>query len=1132
MIKEYAYYITTGRFSQITEDLYTAVRNYADSFENNKKGDKKLREKARLLCEEHLEKSGLRTPGNTYINIDTEFFENTELQEEKLNHFIKEVLKAHAFQKILWEYMGTTGLMTDISKECLKKEGKSYENLLPAALREKERQKQAMRLKFDFNKLKDNSGFDWSKGYDPNSTVEKNGWYGSYDKDGVWTYYKTDGEENLRTQKDKKVSKIIIVKNERGAMLYDTEEILLNPIILWYLTHNNEVYGELESDTLRILENIEQEMKTLGVEKITEVVCQDKNSKTKKSEYKKVLGTLADTKLKLQDKESGLKILEKQKEEEKKEIVEHKNTELQNKIDAILSVKPEVKTEEIVKILENGTVTVPLNIQNKEDSLKIGFTEQEYTLFNQLQSKLTSGKKESFSKSVANLYKSWSNYQFSELSKEECIQKIFDFIQNNQNISISYEAGLKQVLLQVADAKKIRREEVYALIKNELPQENQEAVQNYIENLPEQKRETEAKVYSSLYNAIKNYLDIRTSTGLSIKELLDYAVKVADGVLAKEAFVPVTGYISSIKTDNNNPEKEYEKYRIYYEKEISKLYEELISEPVPEKEVSLSLLEEQYKEQNKTKTVLKISTKKSEAGYEMVYDTDDDTISPVILAILKKIKTKEGKTESKKIISAAKKSKTAEDFIKSLKKDYQIEYELGDKKIRELYAEQNCANLNLEFISDYQQEYKEEADRIIAKEDYKSQSQAEIKTVYKEVELETEALPEGKQPVTEYSSTWRDSIELKVIQQRKIEELFDSSKEKDQTDYKNLTADEKTEVVRLMNSMNKTEREEFFHCTGDDWDILTPLLIKEYLWRKKQGRSLKNLTQEVQSYQKLKNLSPSEYESFAKILALSEHKHIHSGESTNPDSKVNVTSESGDKGLDSTKETSETNVSESKSDTPAPEGSPTETNPITQAESAADVNSLKYVDSIQNGQSDLAPSLYTEEQKSLFKKLGIAPESLSPVARDYIQDLIESKSASEQGSNSVIKDAQTSSAPVATIKIPTAANHEIVNLHENTGMTPELKEAFKNAINARKKRSQTSQQSQDESSQMDPNDPMTRYNRNFEHDRAMLAKTDPLFLANDRMHDVDHADGEEIDLRYMKLLSERIAKNKLDEIEK
>ena len=31
MIKEYNYYITTNRFSQITEDLETTVRSYAES---------------------------------------------------------------------------------------------------------------------------------------------------------------------------------------------------------------------------------------------------------------------------------------------------------------------------------------------------------------------------------------------------------------------------------------------------------------------------------------------------------------------------------------------------------------------------------------------------------------------------------------------------------------------------------------------------------------------------------------------------------------------------------------------------------------------------------------------------------------------------------------------------------------------------------------------------------------------------------------------------------------------------------------------------------------------------------------------------------------------------------------------
>ena len=173
MIKEYAYYITTGRFTQILEEIEKSIKDYADSFGQNKKGDKKLREKARVLCSDHLVKSGLREPDNSYINIDTEFFENGVLQQAKLDHFTKEVLKAHGYQKILWGYMGTTGLMTDITKMCLKKEGKSYEDRLPAVLRQKEREKQKNRLKFDFNKLKDNSGFNWSQSYDPNYTVDR-----------------------------------------------------------------------------------------------------------------------------------------------------------------------------------------------------------------------------------------------------------------------------------------------------------------------------------------------------------------------------------------------------------------------------------------------------------------------------------------------------------------------------------------------------------------------------------------------------------------------------------------------------------------------------------------------------------------------------------------------------------------------------------------------------------------------------------------------------------------------------------------------------------------------------------------------------------------------------------------------
>ena len=60
---------------------------------------------------------------------------------------------------------------------------------------------------------------------------------------------------------------------------------------------------------------------------------------------------------------------------------------------------------------------------------------------------------------------------------------------------------------------------------------------------------------------------------------------------------------------------------------------------------------------------------------------------------------------------------------------------------------------------------------------------------------------------------------------------------------------------------------------------------------------------------------------------------------------------------------------------------------------------------------------------------------------------------------------------------------------------------------------------------------MQRINSNYEHDRAILAKTDPEFMAKDQMHGIGHANGEEIDFRYIKKISSSIAKNKLDELE-
>lgn len=38
-----------------------------------------------------------------------EFFNGQEINRDALNSFEKEIIKAHMYQKHLWEFMGTTG---------------------------------------------------------------------------------------------------------------------------------------------------------------------------------------------------------------------------------------------------------------------------------------------------------------------------------------------------------------------------------------------------------------------------------------------------------------------------------------------------------------------------------------------------------------------------------------------------------------------------------------------------------------------------------------------------------------------------------------------------------------------------------------------------------------------------------------------------------------------------------------------------------------------------------------------------------------------------------------------------------------------------------------------------------------
>lgn len=151
-------------------------------------------------------------------------------------------------------------------------DGFKYENYLPAGLKEKELVKEKTKLNRNFNRLRDDSGFDWSRGYDPNYNVEKKGWFSDYDENGVWTRFLTS-EEKVAAEKltASKVQSIRLIKTEHGFMLYDPGMILLNPILLWYLTQGDEVYGAEESDTIKLVEAIKTQLATNNNAKITEI---------------------------------------------------------------------------------------------------------------------------------------------------------------------------------------------------------------------------------------------------------------------------------------------------------------------------------------------------------------------------------------------------------------------------------------------------------------------------------------------------------------------------------------------------------------------------------------------------------------------------------------------------------------------------------------------------------------------------------------------------------------------------------------------------------------------------------------------------------------------------------------------
>ena len=114
---------------------------------------------------------------------------------------------------------------------------------------------------------------------------------------------------------------------------------------------------------------------------------------------------------------------------------------------------------------------------------------------------------------------------------------------------------------------------------------------------------------------------------------------------------------------------------------------------------------------------------------------------------------------------------------------------------------------------------------------------------------------------------------------------------------------------------------------------------------------------------------------------------------------------------------------------------------------------------------------------------------------------------------------------------------EHVNVDEPYSMSPELKETFKEVSRSRKSSSKTDGSSRKEyidsplnafTNSMSPEEvKMSRINANYEHDKAVLAKSDPVFAKN-QFWDVGHAEESgDLSERDVEKLAKQVAINKL-----
>ena len=867
MLKELSWYIETNRFSEIVKEIEEKAENYSQALTLQDERVEKIREEFRSLCQWHIEKSGYKTEETSYINVDTEFFNGANINREALDTFEKEIIKAHMYQKHLWEFMGTTGNMTIISKEGMKKDGFHYERYLPLEYKKIHKAKSPIsnildensntvpiymysdgtisseyspeKSKIRFDVLKDKSGFDWSrKGWDPNYEVEKNDWHGEYDDNNSWVMVKESKNEtnNLPGAKIQETPVIEIIKDNEMTILYDPGYSLISIFEKIYLLKNGEIYGAEETDIEETVKIIKTAMVEIGVKQIDIIAGMQKTEKKKQNKEDKAQiknTTQNDKIIKLYKKLLGQNISEnveikttKEVQEIKKEIIKRTSEEKVQKEGNKLLEKIETlynsgsTGEEIIKTLKTNKIKEPLSIYNRQDCKNVGISEEDFNILQNYY--VPEAKKKLFSNAIINLIIESKMLLTSGKTLEELFETVYENVVQGKEVEevISIETTFEELCKN--PNKVITTEQVEEVTI--------EALRKAKTELPEQTTiEKQKEVEAAVENIIRNFSAIRMSTGMTPTEAVKLAVKTVGGKNG-EAFVPpVSGIVYSTPGMNSSQGSANEK-RIF---------------------ADISLKEVIEKAKNS-----KPQTKEVEFKFDELKATNDKEIKQVKLDLLNKkdlnkfLKSKEFKE-----------SKIAEEliveYIFSVKENSPAKKMLLiNKEIFNKYIKNNSITIkeDIEALFAICEETKEEEIKQIS---INLENKKELIKLLKENSKKHQKQID-ETIIEEYiTETKNDSIAKKVLllNSKVFEKYIETHSINTKADVEKLFSISETNQNTIPNLFNKTEREvwystESFKKCGINKEEIEQLIEEEQEKVKSNTKTI-NI---IKEYSKTKNL--------------------------------------------------------------------------------------------------------------------------------------------------------------------------------------------------------------------------------------------------------------------------------------